>query len=84
VDKSIYSDEHRILSELLREARVKAGLRQADVAERVGWPQSAVSKYESGERRLDLVELRQVCAALGISLAQLIGRFEKARVANRN
>jgi transcriptional regulator with XRE-family HTH domain len=78
VDKSIYGKEQRILSELLRSAREKAGLRQVDVADRLGWPQSAVSKYESGERRLDLVELRQVCEAIGIALVDLVKRFDRA------
>jgi transcriptional regulator with XRE-family HTH domain len=41
----------------LREARRQAGLTQAEVAERLGKPQSFVSKCESGERRVDLVEL---------------------------
>ncbi len=67
------------LQGLLREARTAAGLRQADLARRLGKPQSFVSKYESGERRLDLVELRQVCAAIGISLEELVRRFEDAR-----
>jgi len=42
-------------------------LRQVQVAEALDVPQSFVSKYESGERRLDLIELRQVCAVLGVS-----------------
>ena len=41
-------------------------------------PQSYVSKYESGERRLDLLELRQVCNALDISLEAFIRRLESA------
>jgi transcriptional regulator with XRE-family HTH domain len=39
-------------------------------------PQSFVSKIESGERLLDLVELREVCRALGVSLAAFVERFE--------
>ena len=78
MDKSIYGREHRILAELLRSTREKAGLRQVDVAERLGWPQSAISKYESGERRLDLVELRRVCDALGVSVVALVTRFDRA------
>ena len=46
-----------------------AGLTQLQVGgERLGKPQSFVSKYEASERRLDLVERRQVCAALGIGV----------------
>ena len=56
------------LRTLLRELRHQKGLRQADLAERLGQPQSFVSKYETGERRLDILELRLVCRLLGLSL----------------
>jgi transcriptional regulator with XRE-family HTH domain len=56
---------------------MEAGLRQAQVAKRLGKPQSFVSKYESGERRLDLLELRQVCRALRVSLTEFVRRFEE-------
>ncbi len=64
------------LLRLLRDIRTEAGLRQVDLAKRLRKPQSFVSKYESGERRLDLIELRRVCHALGISLEDLVRRFE--------
>ncbi len=41
-------------------------------------PQAFVSYYESGARRLDLLELRQVCKVLGVPLVQFVRRFEKA------
>ena len=66
------------LQELLVSLRTEAGLRQVDLAERLGKPQSFVSKYESGERRLDLTELHGVCKALDISLITVAERFEKA------
>ena len=76
MNKSIHSPEHDHLRALLKRTRLAAGLRQADVAARLSRPQSFVSKYESGERRLDLVELWRVCKAMGIPLAELVGRFE--------
>lgn len=76
--KSIYSDEQAVLVGLLRELREKAGVRQVELAERLGRPQSFVSKYESGERRLDLIELRHIALALGVSLGAVVKRFEKA------
>lgn len=76
MDKAIYSAEQQALSRLLREHRERAGLRQVDVADRLGLPQSFVSKYESGERRLDLIELRQVCLAIGVSLIEFVTTFE--------
>jgi transcriptional regulator with XRE-family HTH domain len=76
VDQRIPAVPRQRLLALLREIRAEAGLRQVDLAKRLRKPQSFVSKYESGERRLDLIELRQVCHALGISLEELVRRFE--------
>ena len=64
------------LQELLKQTRLDAGLRQVDLAKRLGQPQSYVSKYESGERRLDLLELRQVCESVGIALEKFVKKFE--------
>jgi transcriptional regulator with XRE-family HTH domain len=77
VDKAIHSQEHKRLIALLRRARERSGLRQQDVADALGVPQSFVSKYESGERRLDLIELRQVCEALGTTLTRFVSEFQK-------
>ena len=71
------SDEER-LQALLRRIRLEAGLTQTQVSHRLGLPQSFVSKYESGTRRLDLLDLRRVCRALGISLAEFVRRWEQA------
>ena len=57
-------------------------MRQEDVAEQLDRPQSFVSKYESGERRLDILELRDVCEALGIKLVDFVRKFE-ARLAKK-
>jgi transcriptional regulator with XRE-family HTH domain len=62
---------------LLRQARQEARLTQADVAQKVGQPQSFVSKYESGERRLDILELRAVCSAIGLPTTDFIKRLEQ-------
>ncbi len=64
------------LLELLRQIRLEADLRQVDLAKRLRQPQSFVSKYESGARRLDLLELQQVCSACGISVSEFVRRFE--------
>ncbi|MGH8601732.1 MAG: helix-turn-helix domain-containing protein [Gammaproteobacteria bacterium] len=75
MDKSIYSAEYQRLCQLLRELRQEAGLTQVQVAAELGVPQSFVSKYEVGERRLDVVELRHVAAALGFSLKGVLVRL---------
>lgn len=70
--KSIHSPQHQKLRELLIVARKKAGLTQAEVAERLGRPQSFVAKYEGGERRLDVVEFIQVARAVNTDPARLV------------
>ena len=75
VEKSLYSAEYQQLCTLLRELRREAGLTQVAVAERLQEPQSFVSKYESGERRLDVIELRHVAEALGTTLDVVIARL---------
>ena len=66
---------YKKLSSLLAEARAAAGLTQAQVAERLKRPQSFVSKYENGERQLDVVEFIAVCKAIAISPSELINRI---------
>ncbi len=73
--KNLYTHRQRILLDLLRKIRKEAGLRQDDVAERLGRPQSFVSKYESGERRLDILELYDVCEALGLKLNKFVEKL---------
>lgn len=76
--KSIYSREQEVLQALLRQVRLDADLRQEQLAAKLKRPQSFVSKYESGERRLDLVEVREICKALGVPLSKFVARFEEA------
>jgi transcriptional regulator with XRE-family HTH domain len=52
------------------------------LAKKLDVPQSYVSKYETGERRLDLVETLEVCAALGTDTARFIRAFQ-TRLANQ-
>jgi transcriptional regulator with XRE-family HTH domain len=69
--------DRKRLRQLLREARIAAGLRQADVAAQLGEPQSYVSKYESGERRLDIVELWAILDVLGVNLVEFARQLEQ-------
>ncbi|TWT97281.1 helix-turn-helix domain-containing protein [Neorhodopirellula pilleata] len=77
VEKNLYTDRQQALLELLRECREQANLRQADVADRLEKPQSFVSKYESGERRLEILELLDVCEAIDTTLVAFVRRLEK-------
>lgn len=59
MSRSVHSDDYKNIIKRLKEARIEAGLSQQDVADKLEKPQSYVSKIESGERRLDVAEIRK-------------------------
>jgi transcriptional regulator with XRE-family HTH domain len=75
--KKVYIAQRDRLVTLLREMRVEAGLTQADLGKYIKKDQAYVSRYESGQRRLDVLEVREICQALGITLEQFSKRLEK-------
>lgn len=77
MDKTAFSEPQVRLRTLLRTLRKEAGLRQVVLADKLGEPQSFVSKYESGERRLDFVEVFEICRALAIPPSEFLRLFEK-------
>jgi hypothetical protein len=77
VKKNIRLDQHKQLLVLLRGIRVDAGLTQSELASRLARDQTFVSKYESGERRLDVLELREVCQATGTDFVMFIRKLNK-------
>jgi transcriptional regulator with XRE-family HTH domain len=77
MSKFVGSAEQNKLQNLLKRFRINADLKQSELAEILGQSQSFVSKYESGERRLDLLEIRQICQALNISLTEFVTEFER-------
>lgn len=62
---------------MLKQVREDRGLTQSQLAAKIKRPQSFVSKVESGERRLDVLELRLVCKGIGITLSEFIERLER-------
>jgi transcriptional regulator with XRE-family HTH domain len=78
MQKTIHSANYQRLLRQLRRARQTAHLTQAELAERLGATQSFVSKCERGERRIDVVETRAFCQAIGISFRQFIAEFDAA------
>lgn len=75
--KSIYSDRHRKLCELLKVQRKAAGLTQTVVAKRLAKPPSYVAKYEAGDRRLDVLEYMDIATAIGFDPCKLIRILRK-------
>jgi len=73
--KSIHSHRQERLIALLRQAHEEAGLTQDQLAERMGAYRTFVSKYERGERRLDVVEFMAVTDALGIDPAAILAEL---------
>ena len=80
MDKSITSREYRLFLEQLRASREQAGITQIELAERLKETQSFVSKCERGERRLDIIEVRAFCRAIGIPLASFVQDLERILV----
>jgi transcriptional regulator with XRE-family HTH domain len=66
------------LCKLLIETREKRGLTQIDVSKKLGRPQSFVSKYENGERRLDVLEFLEVADALGVEPSRFINLLRRS------
>lgn len=76
LEKSVYREENLVLLRLLKQCRMEAGLTQAQFALALERPQSFASDIERGLRRLDLVQLRDICIALNIGLVEFVQRFE--------
>jgi transcriptional regulator with XRE-family HTH domain len=81
--KSIHTNHYAVFLEVLVEARSRSGVTQIELAKRVQMTQSAISKVERGERRLDVVELHEWCQAIGASFraftAELDNRLSRKR-----
>ena len=75
--KSLRSSRQRQLTALLVQTRRARGLTQAEVAARLGKPQSFVAKVEGGERRLDVIEFIDLAYALRVRPVDLIARLQR-------
>lgn len=76
---TIHTEAHALLLSVLIDARRSAGVTQAELAQRLGWPQQSVSYLERGVRRLDVVEFYALARALDRDpadlFAQVLDRF---------
>lgn len=72
----MFTARYERLRKLLVGARKAAGLTQAELAVKLGRPQSYVSKYERGERRLDVIEFLEVTKAVGAKPVSILQKIE--------
>ena len=70
--KAKLADELVILGQVLVKAREHAGLKQSEVAARLGLPASYLSKIENGTRRLDVIELIRIAEAMDVDPAEIV------------
>jgi transcriptional regulator with XRE-family HTH domain len=76
VTKREPKNRDELLGQLLIDARRKAGLTQDDVAKKLGRKQAYVSKYELGQRKLDVIEFLSIAEAIGIDPIQIIKKLK--------
>lgn len=76
--KAKLADELVILGAVLANARERSGIKQGDVASKLGVPPSWLSKVESGTRRLDVIELIQIAEAMEIEPGELVDEIRLA------
>lgn len=77
--KSIYEAAYRALLVALVQARLKADMTQQQLADKLGRPQSFVSKVENGDRRLDVIEFLEICRLLGADATALLKQVDGLR-----
>ena len=72
-------DDHKRVGAVLERARTRAGLTQAELARALKKPQSFVSNYESGQRRVDVLELSVIADALGADPRRVFSDILRSR-----
>lgn len=77
MSRSLRSDRHKRLVELLITSREEAGLKQSEVAEKLGRQQPFISNIENGQRRVDVIELLELAEAIGFDPKAVIEKLLK-------
>jgi transcriptional regulator with XRE-family HTH domain len=75
--KANLKKDYSIAIELLYRLRINAGITQSQLAKVLNVPQSFVSKVETGERRINIIELNEICKALGSNIIEFVTVLEK-------
>jgi transcriptional regulator with XRE-family HTH domain len=74
--KSKLARELIVLGEVLARARERAGVKQSELATRLGVPASYLSKIENGTRRLDVIEFLRIAEAIGSDPAEIVSELQ--------
>jgi transcriptional regulator with XRE-family HTH domain len=74
---TIVTKRHQRLVEILLDARKQAGIRQAELARRVGKTQTFVARFEAGQRRIDTIELLALCRIIGLDPVKVVRKLLK-------
>lgn len=75
--RSVFTEEYRLFRKILKQERLKAKLSQQVLAKKLNRPANFVSRYELGERRLDVIELIEIAHAIGFKASKLVEKLEK-------
>lgn len=73
---SLYDPCYKIFVECLRDFRAQSRMTQQELASQLNCPQSYISKYEQGQKRLDIVEIKRICNVFGVSLTEFADEYE--------
>ncbi|MCI9054568.1 MAG: helix-turn-helix transcriptional regulator [Muribaculaceae bacterium] len=82
--KSIHDKAYLRMLELLRAKRIEKGITQEQLASALGVRQGIVSKIETHERRLDIIELRTICGIIGVSFTDFIRELDECLIIEQN
>ena len=74
--KSVFTDRYCLFTQMLIQERRDKRITQTQLARMLKKPQSYVSKYENGERRLDIVEFLEIADCIGIDAAEFIKKLQ--------
>lgn len=75
--RQLHSPKYAKLREVLTNERLAAGITQTELAKRLKRPQSFVSKFEIGERHLDVIEFIDICKAIGVESRVVLGKVAR-------
>ena len=79
--KSVFTDNYTTFLKILVRSRKAVGMTQTELANKIKENQSYISKYENGERRLDVIEFIEIAKALGVDplrvIDELVGNWKK-------